>query len=115
MDRIVAYCGIVCNECPAYIATQANDPAAVARVAAQWREEFNNPIITAEDVPCEGCPGETELKCAHCAECDIRACAEEKRLGTCADCADYPCELLEAFLDSVPQARATLDSLRSGA
>lgn len=30
-ERIVAYCGLVCTECPAHIATQADDRAALER------------------------------------------------------------------------------------
>ncbi len=39
MDTIIAYCGLVCSDCPAYIATQAGDDDALERVAAQWRAE----------------------------------------------------------------------------
>ena len=48
MSKIIAYCGLVCSDCAAYAATQSNDPAALERVAAQWREEFSSPEITAE-------------------------------------------------------------------
>ena len=54
MDRMVAFCGLVCTNCPAYIATQADDRAALERVAAQWREEFNTPDIIVESVICDG-------------------------------------------------------------
>ena len=27
MDKMIAYCGIVCTECPAFEATQKNDDA----------------------------------------------------------------------------------------
>ena len=30
MDKMIAYCGLVCTDCEAYIATQANDLAALA-------------------------------------------------------------------------------------
>lgn len=33
MERMVAYCGIVCTECPAYIATQNND---TVRSSQEW-------------------------------------------------------------------------------
>ena len=29
MDKIVAYCGLECTGCPAYVATQADDRAAL--------------------------------------------------------------------------------------
>jgi len=34
MDRIIAYCGLVCSDCPAYTATQADDRAALERLCA---------------------------------------------------------------------------------
>ena len=68
MERIVAYCGLICTECPAYLATKADDREAVEKVAAQWREDYNAPNITAEYVYCEGCLGEGGRKCGHCAE-----------------------------------------------
>jgi len=113
MDKIVAYCGLVCTDCPAYIATQANDRAALERVAAQWRKEFNAPDITVESVICDGCLPEDVRHCGHCFECDIRACGIKRKVANCAYCADYPCEKLEGFFGFVPNARAVLDEIRS--
>ncbi len=39
MEEMVAYCGIVCTECPAYIATQNDDMGALK--------------LTAEDPLCQ--------------------------------------------------------------
>ena len=113
MDRMVAYCGLICTECPAYIATQANDPAALARVAAKWREEFNATGLTAESIPCDGCLGTEGRKFGHCFECDMRACAMERGVANCAHCADYACERLEGFLGAVPSARQVLDQIHA--
>jgi hypothetical protein len=30
MDKMIAYCGLVCTDCDAYIATQANDLVTLA-------------------------------------------------------------------------------------
>jgi hypothetical protein len=88
MDRIIAYCGLVCSDCSAYVATQANDQEALERVAAQWREEYNAPNITVESVICDGCLDGGRL-CSHCA-----------------------CEKLEKFFGFVPGARGVLDEIR---
>ena len=112
MDRIIAYCGLVCSDCPAYIATQANDQEALERVAAQWREEYNAPQFTVESVICDGCLTEEGRKCGHCAECEIRACGVARGVANCAHCADYTCEKLERFLGFVPEARGVLDEFR---
>ena len=112
MNRIIAYCGLVCTDCPAYIATQANDRTALERVAAQWREEYNAPNLTVDDVPCDGCLS-GPLKCSHCAECDIRACGVERSVVNCGHCADYTsCAKLERFFGFVPDARTVLDEIR---
>jgi hypothetical protein len=113
MDKIIAYCGLVCTDCPAYVATQANDRTALERVAAQWREEFNAPDITVESVICDGCLTDAGRKCAHCSECEIRACALERGVANCAHCADYACEKLGGFFSFAPEARAVLDRIRS--
>jgi len=113
MNKMIAYCGLVCSDCPAYIATQANDQAALEQVAAQWREEYNAPDITVESVICDGCLTDDERKCSHCAVCEIRACGVARGVVNCAYCADYACEKLEDFFGFVPDARAVLDGVRS--
>jgi hypothetical protein len=112
MERIIAYCGLVCSECEAYVATQANDQGALEEVAAQWRAQYNAPGITVEDVICDGCL-DNGKKCHHCAECEIRACGVERGVVNCARCDDYACEQLEGFFAMVPDARDTLNGLRA--
>ena len=111
MDKIIAYCGLVCSDCSAYVATQANDQEALERVAAQWREEYNAPNITVESVICDGCL-DGGRKGSHCAECEIRACGVARGVANCAHCADYTCEKLGEFFGIVPGARGVLDDIR---
>ena len=113
MNEMIAYCGLVCTECPAYVATQAGDRTALERVAAQWREEFNAPEITVQLVICDGCLGTTGRKCGHCSECEIRACATGRAVINCAHCDDYGCDKISQFLGFVPEARTRLDGIRA--
>ena len=113
MDRMIAYCGLACADCKAYQATMANDPEAAERVAAEWRVEYHSPSITSEGVWCDGCLTEGR-KCFHCAECDIRACGVEHNVANCAHCDEYEsCDKMQRFGDFVPQAKQTLDAVRS--
>lgn len=113
MDKIIAYCGLVCSECPAYVATQADDRAALERVAAQWREQFNAPDLTADSIICDGCLGGNGGRlAAYCSVCEIRACGATRGVVNCAHCADYACERLEGFLGQAPHARTVLDEIR---
>jgi hypothetical protein len=111
MNRIIAVCGLICTDCPAYVASQADDRAALERVAAEWRQAYNAPNITVESVVCDGCL-DGGRKCDHCGECDIRACGVALGVANCAHCSDYGCEKLERFFGFAPQARATLDEIR---
>jgi hypothetical protein len=114
MDRMIAYCGLVCTDCQAYIATQANDVEALERMAANARAEFNMPDVTVESVMCDGCLTESQRLCGYCFECQVRACGMARGVLNCAHCDDYACDALEAFWDMAPAARTTLDSIRTG-
>jgi hypothetical protein len=116
MVGMIAYCGLICTECPAYVATQADDRQALETVAAEWRRQFSEPAITADTIVCDGCLGGGRLS-GYCSTCEIRACAVE-RLGpllpvNCAHCDDYACQKLDDFLGHVPEARALLDRISS--
>ena len=111
MTTLIAACGLDCAQCEAYQATQADDLLALEAIAEKWRQEYNAPGLTADTLLCDGCMAEGR-KIGHCAECRIRACAVERGLANCAACPDYPCEMLTAFLQPIPHARANLDSLR---
>jgi hypothetical protein len=114
MDKIVAYCGLVCTGCPAYVATQADDRAALEKVAAEWRQALNSPEITADSIICDGCLATNGGRLSgYCSTCQIRACAMERDVVNCAHCADYACEKLEGFFSHAPDAKATLDGLRA--
>jgi hypothetical protein len=114
VDRIIGACGLTCTECLAFLATQADDHVVLERVAAQWREEYQAPSITADGIMCDGCLTTGGRNCHHCFECEIRACGLERGVINCAHCGDYACEKLEAFFGFVLDARTTLDGVRTG-
>ncbi|MDH4207759.1 MAG: DUF3795 domain-containing protein [Anaerolineae bacterium] len=113
MEEIVAYCGLTCSECPAYLATQANSDADRRSVAAKWSQDYGSDI-KPDQINCDGClPGQGRYF-SHCAVCDIRACGVARGVKNCAHCEDYGCEKLTRFFGLVPAAKAKLDGLRSG-
>ncbi len=111
MERMVAYCGLVCTACPCYVATQANDMAALEQVAVKTREMLQKPELTAQDMMCDGCLS-VGRKIGYCAQCEIRACASAKGVANCAHCADYACDKLTGFFDMAAEAKTTLDEIR---
>jgi hypothetical protein len=113
MDAMIAFCGLDCTTCEAYLATQANDEAAKERVAARWRKEYNNSAIDAAYVTCDGCTDLQGRPGGHCLECDMRACGIEHQVANCAHCGEYEgCEKLARFFGFVPDAKTTLDGIR---
>jgi hypothetical protein len=112
MDRIIAYCGLVCSECDAYVATQANDLETLERLAQHARDEYGVEDATAETTMCDGCLGEHEHQVGYCATCEIRTCGVEQGVANCAHCPGYDgCAKLEGFFGQVRGARAVLDEI----
>lgn len=111
---LIALCGIDCGECDAYQATKENDAAKLAEVAVKWSSEERK--FDPEDVICDGCHGTRRFSWTE--ECDIRECGIDKGLTTCAQCEDYPCELLNNMWDMIGEegsaaAKTNLEKLRS--
>ncbi len=109
-ERMIAYCGLVCSECPAREATLAGDAVKIGEIAKMWSKEFGA-NVKAEHVWCDGCTAEGR-KCAHCGQCEVRACAMGKGVENCAVCGEYGCEILTKFHAMAPQAKEVLESLR---
>ncbi len=111
---MVAYCGIVCTECPAYIATQNNDEEGRRRTAAKWSQELGLEV-SPDDCICDGCRAFEGRLGGYCGQCPIRACGVAKGVENCAYCESYSCGDLDKFLANVPTARETLNAIRAGA
>lgn len=112
MNELIAFCGIACHECGAFLATQTDDNAKRKEVAELWSKQFNSEI-KPEDINCKGCTSEEDVRFSYCRVCEIRKCAEEKKVVNCAHCESYPCDKLSEFLKMVPEAKQKLDEIRS--
>lgn len=111
--NIIAYCGIDCNACPAYVATQNDDEVLRAKTAKEWSALYKAER-TVEDINCDGCPNDSGRLFAYCGACEVRRCAREKGVATCAVCPDYSCARLDEFCALMPTARELLEELRKG-
>jgi hypothetical protein len=108
MKPLIACCGIDCEKCDARMATVANDDKLREETAQKWREMFNSPSITAESINCMGCRVDGP-KFMHCNHCEIRKCAQEKKLSTCGDCKELDtCPTVGFVLQNVPGAKENL-------
>ena len=91
-QSMIAYCGLDCAQCWAYQATQANDQARMAEVAAAWTSEDYE--VVAADVICDGCTQSEDRVFKFCLECPVRACCIARGYANCAYCDDLPCDRL---------------------
>jgi len=113
MARLIAYCGLDCGECEAYIATQKNDRAGLEAAAKKWTEQFGARDIAAEMCICDGCSEGGRLSTAHCKTCAIRLCASVRGVATCAHCQDFGCATLQSFFAFAPVLKEKLEAIRA--
>jgi hypothetical protein len=115
-SKLVAYCGLDCAQCSAYIATQADSSEAKQAVIRQWGEQHGAVGLSEKDVTCDGCrqfdSSHRGRFGSHCYDCQYRACGMQHGVETCAGCDEYPCERISGFLSAVPGTRENLDELR---
>ncbi|MBM4137026.1 MAG: DUF3795 domain-containing protein [Nitrospira sp.] len=108
---MIAYCGLDCEKCEAFIATKNNDNHLRAKVSEEWAKLYNAPIMP-EHINCTGCRSEG-IKTYYCEQmCEIRKCAIGKSLESCATCDTFPCSHLNEVFKFALHARDTLESMR---
>ena len=110
MSKMIAYCGLVCSDCPSLIATKNNDIEAKAKVASYLAETYGLKYIP-EDIHCDGCLSEKGQLLAYCQTCEIRKCARAKGYSNCSMCPEQPCEKLLNFHEFSPEAKAGFNAL----
>lgn len=105
---MIAYCGLDCEKCDAYLATINDDQALRERTAKLWAELNDAPILP-KHINCEGCRVDG-IKTVHCDSlCGIRQCALKKGVATCGDCQDLEkCQTVKIIILNNPDALKNL-------
>ncbi len=110
MDRMTAHCGLICTDCPAFIARRDNDDDLRRKTAAEWSGMYGSDI-RPEHIDCDGCATSEGVHIPHCSECAIRICGQGRSVPNCGRCGEYPaCTTISEFLAIVPSAREVLDA-----
>jgi len=110
MKKMTANCGLVCSDCPTFLATQNNDDNARKKTAALYSEKFGFKLKPGE-MNCDGCISEGGRLLAYCQSCEIRKCCHKKALDNCAVCVEQPCEKLKKFHKFSPSAKVCFEAL----
>ncbi len=108
MRNMIAYCGLDCEKCDAYIATIHDDHALREKTAKLWAELNHAPILP-EHINCEGCRVDG-VKTVYCESlCEIRQCALKKDMMTCGCCPDMEtCQSVKEIISNNPDAMKNL-------
>ena len=109
-EPMIAYCGLVCTDCDAHVATQAEDMEALERMANEASKQLGMEMTVA-DAMCDGCRATTGRQIGYCHECEIRLCAVQRHIETCAHCDDYACEKIDGFSKPGSAHRKRLDGI----
>jgi hypothetical protein len=112
MPKLISFCGLLCSDCAAYLATQTDDDKKRAEVAQMWSRQYGV-NLKPQDINCDGCVSDSARHIGHCSVCEIRKCGKQKKLTNCGYCDAYPCEKLSAFFSLVPDAKSRLDEIKN--
>ena len=109
MRERIAYCGLDCERCDAYLATVNDDQALREKTAKLWAELNDAPILP-EHINCDGCRADGR-KTVYCDSlCEIRKCALKKEVTTCGGCPEFEtCRTVGMVIVDNP---AALENLR---
>ena len=116
MATMIAYCGLECDTCPIHLATLEADESrqqAMRESIAEECSELYGMNMKPEDITdCDGCRAGNERIFSGCLKCEIRKCARERQIGSCAYCDDCPCEMLHKNFALDPSAKKRLEEIR---
>ena len=109
LPSMIAFCGLDCSKCDAFLATVRDDEELRIQTAKKW-SAWNGVEIPPEQIRCEGCLG-NGVKTVYCDSlCAIRKCAAEKKLVNCAGCPGWKdCGTLQEILANSPEAKRNLE------
>ena len=108
MKKLIAYCGLDCEKCDAFIATKNNDKELLEKTAALW-SKLNGTEISPEQLYCEGCRMDG-IKTTFCDNlCGVRTCASAKGFETCGACAELEkCPTVGEIISNNPDLKKNL-------
>jgi len=117
MDEMIAYCGLVCHTCQILQVTREEDSEKkaqmIAEIVEQCKKHYGVEHKPEDITGCDGCLTENGRLFSGCKDCQIRKCAKAKGIESCAYCNEYPCEKLEKFFVTEPDAKRRLEQIRN--
>ena len=103
----LAFCGVHCEDCLLFQATESGDFAALAGYAVDL--SLPGLPLCAEDLACRGCHSREGWHAKSCRECAIRSCAQQSVKISCAECRSFPCRSIQRLVPVETDSRNELE------
>jgi hypothetical protein len=87
-QELIAPCGVYCGVCPQRIAHKSKNEKLKEKLAANYG-------LKPEDISCDGCNSKNLF--LFCVSCEIKSCVQKKEIESCAECKEFPCEIIDNF------------------
>ncbi len=118
MDEMLSYCGLLCNNCPIFLATRESNESKQEEMKIDiinlCKEHYNVDYNFDDINGCDGCTSDSGQLFTGCKNCEIRKCIVQKGLSNCAYCEEYACDNLLNLFKTDPTAKIRLDFIRTG-
>ena len=116
METMLAFCGLTCNTCTIHLATLEQEKSiqkTMRENIAEQCSKYYGIDQKAEDInDCDGCRADTGRLFSGCLKCEIRNCAIQKAIESCAYCNDYACATLSKHFTLDPGSQSRLEGIR---
>ena len=109
MDTVMSACGVLCSDCPAYLAKEKGI-AHQKRTADAWLRIYGR-SERVEDIACGGCLSPDDQAFHTSRNCKARRCCIARGFSSCAECSAKSCADLgraQSVWDGVPEIGKTL-------
>ncbi|MBW1990334.1 MAG: DUF3795 domain-containing protein [Deltaproteobacteria bacterium] len=94
--KLLSPCGLYCGVCAVYIATRDDNQKFKERLVGVYKGKVpGGDDLSVEDIHCEGCLSENPF--GFCRSCPIKDCSRERGFSGCHQCAEFPCDMIQAF------------------
>jgi hypothetical protein len=114
---MIAFCGLICESCPIYLATLEQDKKRQIEMRISITKllaETYGMNLSPEDInDCDGCRAGTGRLFSGCLNCEIRKCASQRNLDSCAFCGEYACDKLKEMFRQESGAQIRLEEIRN--
>ena len=111
----MAYCGLMCDSCPIYLATLEKDVSQQKTMRESIADlcftQYGMELFSEDITDCDGCKTKLGRLFSGCMDCKIRNCAKQKEIENCAFCDDYACDTLLKHFELDPSAKERLDKI----